>query len=107
MVNTKVAAVVGWIGAAGNWTIPLAGMLNFSQMDPQKINYWMTTALTVYSMIFLRWSIAIIPQNWPLFACHATNIAIQATQTCRGVAHQVLMDRSPAVTAPAAPVSAK
>lgn len=51
MVNPRIAGIVGWVGAIGNWTIPLAGVLNMYSVDPKKINVGMTVTLGVYSLV--------------------------------------------------------
>ncbi|KNC75747.1 hypothetical protein SARC_11733, partial [Sphaeroforma arctica JP610] len=39
--------------------------------------------LMVYSGLFMRWSLAIYPPNYALFACHVTNFAAQSIQMGR------------------------
>ena len=43
----------------------------------------MTFALCVYSATFMRYSLAISPQNYLLFACHFINEGSQLTQAYR------------------------
>lgn len=43
----------------------------------------MTAALCVYSATFMRYSLAISPQNYLLFACHFINEGSQLTQAYR------------------------
>lgn len=43
----------------------------------------MTAALFVYAGTFMRYSLAITPKNYLLFACHLTNFGAQATQGYR------------------------
>jgi len=74
--------IVGAIGAAANWTIPIAAIASFKD-DPTKINPIMTSTLAFYSLAFMRWSIAISPPNYLLLLCHATNEAAQLTQLGR------------------------
>ena len=69
---------LGYLGAAANWLIPLAGISNFPNVKPTDVNAGMTATLLAYSGIFCRWSIAISPANYPLFACHLTNATVQA-----------------------------
>jgi mitochondrial pyruvate carrier 1 len=45
----------------------------------------MTAALTVYSAVFMRYSVAIQPKNYLLFACHFVNECSQLTQGYRFV----------------------
>eukprot|EP00124_Ichthyophonus_hoferi_P002709 Ihof_evm3s197 gene=Ihof_evmTU3s197 len=78
----KLVKAVGLVGAIANWTIPLAAIANFNN-DPALINPGMTGVLFFYSAMFMRWSIAISPANYPLFACHVTNMGAQASQVLR------------------------
>jgi len=75
---------VGYLGAAANWLIPISGIAALGK-DPAKIDSRMSAVLSVYSFFFVRWSLAISPANYPLFACHTTNCTIQAIQTLRGI----------------------
>jgi len=77
--------LVGTVGAIFNWSIPLAGITHMmSTKDPATtIDPIMTTSLAVYSLLFMRWSIAISPANYPLLMCHIANEIVQATQLVR------------------------
>jgi hypothetical protein len=76
-VSANTTRIVGYIGAAANWLIPIAGFGNLINQDPAHINPLMTTTLMVYSSIFWRWAIAITPANWLLLACHTANASVQ------------------------------
>ncbi|KAK8047938.1 hypothetical protein PG996_016002 [Apiospora saccharicola] len=43
----------------------------------------MTGALTVYAFTFMRYSLAVTPKNYLLFACHFLNAGAQLTQGYR------------------------
>jgi hypothetical protein len=43
----------------------------------------MTAALTVYSMTFMRYALAVSPKNYLLFGCHVVNSGAQLTQGYR------------------------
>ncbi|KAK4979435.1 hypothetical protein LTR66_010511 [Elasticomyces elasticus] len=43
----------------------------------------MTLALSGYSATFMRYSMAVTPKNYLLFACHIVNFSAQATQGYR------------------------
>lgn len=43
----------------------------------------MTGALTIYSATFMRYSLAVSPRNYLLFACHFINCGSQMTQGYR------------------------
>lgn len=51
MVNKAVANFFGWLGAAGNWLIPIAGIVNFNTLPPEKINCLMTLTMVLYSSV--------------------------------------------------------
>jgi hypothetical protein len=40
-------------------------------------------ALVFYSFLFMRWSLAITPANYPLLVCHASNEVVQLVQLGR------------------------
>lgn len=43
----------------------------------------MTTALVVYSAVFMRYSMAVTPKNYLLFGCHFVNECAQLAQGYR------------------------
>lgn len=43
----------------------------------------MTGALCIYSLTFMRYSLAVTPKNYLLFACHFVNECAQLTQGYR------------------------
>ncbi|XP_062510672.1 uncharacterized protein LOC134186675 [Corticium candelabrum] len=51
--------------------------------DPDIISPKMTTALCIYSALFMRFAWKVIPRNYLLFACHFTNEGAQLTQLGR------------------------
>lgn len=83
MVSQGVVRCVGYAGAAANWLIPIAGIMNFPTRPLESIDPVMTSVLCVYSALFVRWSVAISPANYPLFLCHATNSTVQAATFLR------------------------
>ncbi|EAN93588.1 Mitochondrial pyruvate carrier 1 [Trypanosoma cruzi] len=83
MVSVSTVRYIGYVGAAANWLIPIAGIMNFPTRKPSDIDPMMTSILFGYSAIFLRWAIAISPANYPLFLCHATNSTVQVATLLR------------------------
>ncbi|CAM0136463.1 unnamed protein product [Umbelopsis sp. WA50703] len=69
-------------GPVANWGIPIAAISDWKK-DPQYISGNMTLALCVYSGLFMRFALAVRPQNYLLFACHATNEVAQLVQGYR------------------------
>ncbi|KAH8602941.1 hypothetical protein B0O99DRAFT_588008 [Bisporella sp. PMI_857] len=69
-------------GPASNFGIPLAAIAD-AQKSPELISGTMTGALIVYSATFMRYSLAVTPQNYLLFACHFINEGSQLTQGYR------------------------
>ncbi|KAG0267470.1 hypothetical protein BGZ95_002837 [Linnemannia exigua] len=65
-----------------NWGLPLAAIADFKK-DPELISGNMTGALTVYSLLFMRFAWMVQPRNYLLFACHATNETAQLVQGYR------------------------
>eukprot|EP00796_Vickermania_ingenoplastis_P010750 gene10750-7478_t len=78
MVSQSTVRLIGYVGAAANWLIPIAGIANFPTRPIKDIDPVMTGVLCIYSSLFMRWAVAIAPANYPLFLCHATNSAVQA-----------------------------
>jgi len=86
--SERKAKIVGTIGAIANWSIPVTAILSIlAHSDPSTINTNLTAILIGYSGLFLRWSVAIRPANYPLFACHLTNIAAQSWQLYRALTY--------------------
>ncbi|KAK9828731.1 hypothetical protein WJX72_001759 [[Myrmecia] bisecta] len=63
-------------GPIANWGFVLAGLAD-SQKPPEMISGKMTGVMCVYSVLFMRFAWAIQPRNYLLFACHASNEAVQ------------------------------
>jgi len=80
--RAKWAAILGNLAALANWGIPISAIASF-QKDPSKLNPQMTPVLGIYSMIFMRWSVAVYPRNYVLFACHTVNSIAQTIQEIR------------------------
>lgn len=64
-------------GPVMNWGFVLAG-LSDSQKPPETISPNMTSALCVYSLLFMRFAWEVQPRNYLLLACHASNEVVQA-----------------------------
>ncbi|KAI7816945.1 hypothetical protein BC939DRAFT_467451 [Gamsiella multidivaricata] len=73
-------------GPVANWGLPLAAIADFKK-DPELISGNMTVALSVYSMLFMRFAWMVQPRNYLLFACHATNECAQLVQGYRFLQH--------------------
>ncbi|KAK2877112.1 hypothetical protein FQN49_001411 [Arthroderma sp. PD_2] len=69
-------------GPASNFGIPVAAVMD-TQKDPEIISAQMTGALVIYSGTFMRYSLAVTPKNYLLFACHFINFGAQLTQGYR------------------------
>lgn len=69
-------------GPVSNFGIPVAAVLDLKK-DPDLISGPMTGSLIVYSLVFMRYSLAILPKNYLLFGCHFVNEAAQLTQGYR------------------------
>ena len=78
MFSQNTVLMVGYVGAAANWLIPLATVRNLVYQPAENIDPLMSATLAVYSGVFIRWAIAISPANYPLCACHVTNATAQA-----------------------------
>ena len=65
--------------------IPLAAIGDCYDKKADIISVPMTTALCIYSMLFMRFAWMVQPRNILLFACHFTNECAQLTQLWRGI----------------------
>lgn len=69
-------------GPVANWGFVGAGLAD-TQKPPENISPNMTGAMCVYSALFMRFSWAIQPRNYLLFACHFCNEGVQLNQMRR------------------------
>ncbi|XP_049871137.1 mitochondrial pyruvate carrier 1 isoform X2 [Pectinophora gossypiella] len=76
-------------GPVANWGIPLAAIADLKK-DPTFISGKMTAALTLYSVMFMRFAWRVQPRNLLLLACHVTNTAAQTTQGGRFIKYHYL-----------------
>uniref|UniRef100_A0A1L8DZW1 Mitochondrial pyruvate carrier n=1 Tax=Nyssomyia neivai TaxID=330878 RepID=A0A1L8DZW1_9DIPT len=76
-------------GPIANWGIPLAALADIRK-DPKIISGKMTTALCLYSAIFMRFAWMVQPRNLLLFACHITNFSAQSVQGGRFINYNYL-----------------
>jgi len=63
-------------GPVANWGFVGAGLADANK-PAEKISGNMTGAMCVYSLLFMRFALAIQPKNYLLFACHACNECVQ------------------------------
>lgn len=73
-------------GPVSNFGIPVAAMLDLKK-DPDLISGPMTGSLIIYSLVFMRYSLAVKPQNYLLFGCHFVNELAQLAQGFRWTKH--------------------
>ncbi|KAF8745594.1 hypothetical protein AX14_006913 [Amanita brunnescens Koide BX004] len=71
-------------GPVANWGLPLAAIADLSK-DEEMISGTMTSALTCYSLVFMRFAWRVHPRNYLLFACHFTNATAQSLNDIRFV----------------------
>lgn len=69
-------------GPVANWGIPIAALADIKK-DPKIISGTMTTALCLYSMVFMRFAWKVTPRNMLLLGCHITNFTAQSIQGAR------------------------
>ncbi|KAG0000876.1 pyruvate transporter mpc1 [Entomortierella chlamydospora] len=84
-------------GPVANWGLPLAAIAD-TKKDADMISGNMTAALTVYSMLFMRFAWMVQPRNYLLFACHATNEAAQLVQGYRYIQYHHFGGKNKATT---------
>ncbi|EEA20050.1 hypothetical protein TMatcc_000025 [Talaromyces marneffei ATCC 18224] len=81
-------------GPASNFGIPIAAVSDI-QKDPEIISGRMTGAFIVCSALLMRYSLAVRPKNYLLFAMHTVNVGAQSIQMMRFVNHWYLQERTP------------
>lgn len=91
-------------GPVANWGIPIAALADIKK-DPKIISGTMTTALCLYSMVFMRFAWRVTPRNMLLLGCHITNFAAQSIQGARCFQYNYLSDKKQPIAA--APVEEK
>ncbi|CAI8493420.1 pyruvate transporter mpc1 [Hanseniaspora opuntiae] len=69
-------------GPVSNFGIPIAALYDLNK-DEALISGSMTSALVVYSAVFMRYALAVTPKNYLLFGCHVINTAAQTGQGIR------------------------
>jgi len=74
-------------GPIANWGIPIAAIAD-TRKDAKFISGKMTFALTMYSIVFMRFAWKVQPRNLLLFSCHFTNVCAQVTQGVRFVKYE-------------------
>ncbi|OQV11414.1 putative Mitochondrial pyruvate carrier 1 [Hypsibius exemplaris] len=81
-------------GPVANWGLPIAALSDLKK-DPEMISGKMTSAMCIYSLLFMRFAWMVRPRNLLLFACHATNECAQLTQAFRKIRHEMSKSSSP------------
>ncbi|SCU98792.1 LAFA_0G20186g1_1 [Lachancea sp. 'fantastica'] len=71
-------------GPVSNFGIPLAAIYDLKK-DPEMISGPMTTALIMYSGVFMKFALTVQPKNYLLFGCHVVNSLAQTGQAMRFV----------------------
>ncbi|ETV74287.1 hypothetical protein H257_11213 [Aphanomyces astaci] len=74
-------------GPVANWGFVAAAIADMNK-PPENISINMTSAMAVYSMIFMRFAWMVQPRNYLLLACHASNEAAQLYQLKRALVHK-------------------
>ncbi|KAF1731966.1 Mitochondrial pyruvate carrier 1 [Beauveria bassiana] len=82
MTSANAICALDFWGPVSNFGIPVAAVMD-TQKSPDLISGQMTAALVIYSATFMRYSLAVQPKNYLLFACHFVNECAQLTQGYR------------------------
>ncbi|KAI8917471.1 hypothetical protein BC831DRAFT_484700 [Entophlyctis helioformis] len=69
-------------GPVANWGLPLAAIAD-TQKSPELISGKMTVALSVYSLLFMRFAWQVQPRNYLLLLVHVVNESAQLVQGYR------------------------
>ncbi|QPG77116.1 pyruvate transporter mpc1 [Brettanomyces nanus] len=81
-------------GPVSNFGIPIAAIMDLQNKPADTISGPMTLALTLYSAVFMRYSLAITPKNYLLLGCHIINEAAQLGQGARYLNYHYLTGAS-------------
>lgn len=81
--NLKYVFTTHFWGPVSNFGIPIAAIMDLRNKPADTISGPMTLALTVYSAVFMRYSLAITPKNYLLLGCHVVNEFAQLGQGFR------------------------
>ncbi|OBA21859.1 hypothetical protein METBIDRAFT_38781 [Metschnikowia bicuspidata var. bicuspidata NRRL YB-4993] len=92
--NLKYLLTSHFWGPVSNFGIPVAAVLDLKK-DPEIISGPMTGSLILYSLVFMRYSLAIAPKNYLLFGCHFVNECAQLAQGFRWTRHHFLDKQLP------------
>ncbi|KAI5959621.1 uncharacterized protein KGF55_005265 [Candida pseudojiufengensis] len=71
-------------GPVSNFGIPIAAVMDLKK-NPELISGPMTGSLILYSLVFMKYAVAVTPKNYLLFGCHFVNEIAQLTQGFRWV----------------------
>ncbi|KAK6200390.1 mitochondrial pyruvate carrier [Scheffersomyces amazonensis] len=80
-------------GPVSNFGIPVAAVLDLNK-DADLISGPMTGSLILYSLVFMRYSLAVTPKNYLLFGCHFVNELAQLGQGARWVNHHYVTGKT-------------
>ncbi|XP_033144641.1 mitochondrial pyruvate carrier 1 isoform X1 [Brassica rapa] len=69
-------------GPIANWGFVAAGLVDM-QKPPEMISGNMSSAMCIYSALFMRFAWMVQPRNYLLLACHASNETVQLYQLSR------------------------
>ncbi|CAX42784.1 uncharacterized protein ygl080w homologue, putative [Candida dubliniensis CD36] len=89
--SLKYVCTTHFWGPVSNFGIPIAAILDLKK-DPDLISGPMTGSLILYSLVFMRYSMAVTPKNYLLFGCHFVNELAQLGQGFRWVKHHYESD---------------
>ncbi|CAL9047032.1 mitochondrial pyruvate carrier 1-like [Musa acuminata AAA Group] len=79
-------------GPVANWGFVIAGLVDM-QKPPEMISRNMTSAMCVYSALFMRFAWMVKPRNYLLLACHASNESVQLYQLSRWAKAQGYLEK--------------
>jgi len=71
-------------GPLANWGFVIAGLADM-QKSPEIISTPMTSALCIYSLLFMRFAWMVRPRNILLLTCHISNETVQLIQIGRKI----------------------
>jgi len=86
----------GGLGAIAGWGMTGSAIYDAHFSGPEIISLTMTPVMIIYSSLFARFAMVVVPQNL-LAACHACNVLAQLNQLRRAVQYKLAQGEGAAV----------
>jgi hypothetical protein len=75
-------------GPLANWGFAISGIMDLNK-PAENVSIPMTTALCIYSGLFMRFAWVVQPRNLLLLSCHVANESVQSYHLARAIKHRM------------------